>query len=70
MRLKEPINSTLRAFRVIGQRKTFCWQKIPEFSCAGKETVDIDICITSRNCNRKTMQSIKIMSGPSTRTKK
>ena len=32
----------------------------PESSSAGKETVDIDILVTSKNCNRKIMQSITI----------
>ena len=31
---------------------------IPEFSCAGKETVDTDTFVTSRNGDRKLMQSI------------
>ena len=30
-------------------------------SCAKKETADIDIFVTSRNGNRKIMQSIRIM---------
>ena len=33
----------------MGQRKTFYRQKIPDSSCAKKETADIDILITSRN---------------------
>ena len=41
----------------MGQRKTFYRQRIPEFSCARKETVDIDIIITSGNGDRKIMQS-------------
>ena len=42
--------------------KAFYRQKIPESSCARKETVDIDILITSRNGDRKMMQSIGITS--------
>ena len=39
--------------------------KYPESSCARKETVDIDILITSWNGDRKIMQSIKINTPPS-----
>ena len=58
------VNSGLKATKIIGQRKAFYRQRIPEFSCARKETVDIDILVTSRNRDRKTMQSIRIMSRP------
>ena len=64
------INSRLKATKIIGQRKAFYRQRIPEFSCARKETVDIDILVTSRNGDRKIMQSIKIMSRPISRKKK
>ena len=37
---------------MIGQRKAFYSQRIPESSCARKETVDIDILVTSRNGDR------------------
>ena len=47
------VNSGLNATKVIGQRKAFCRQRIPEFSCARKETVDIYILVTSRNSGRK-----------------
>ena len=57
------VNSRLKATKIIGQRKAFYRQRIPEFSCARKETVDIDILITSRNGDRKIMQSIRIMTG-------
>ena len=56
------VNSGLKATKVIGQRKAFYRQRVPEFSCARKETVDIEILLTSRNGNRKFMQSIRIMS--------
>ena len=47
---------------IIGQRKAFHRQRIPETSCTRKETVDIDIFVTSRNGDRKIMQSIRIRS--------
>ena len=53
------VNSTLKTTKIIGQRKAFYRQRIPEFSCARKETVDIDILVTSRNGDRKIMQSIE-----------
>ena len=56
------VNSGLKATKIIAQRKAFYRQRIPEFSRARKETVDIDIFGTSRNGNRKIMQSIRIMS--------
>ena len=50
-------NSRLKASKIIGQRKAFYRQRISEPSCARKETVDIDILVTSRNGVRKIMQS-------------
>ena len=47
------INSRLKATKIKGQRKAFYWQRIPEPSCARKETVDIDILVTSRNGTEK-----------------
>ena len=64
------VNSGLKATKIIGQRKAFYRQRIPESSCARKETVDIDILVTSRNGGRKIMQSIKIRSRPTSRIKK
>ena len=64
------VNSTLKATKIIGQRKAFYTQRIPEFSCARKETVDIDILVTSRNGDRKIMQSVRITSKPSSRIRK
>ena len=52
------VNSGLKATKIIGQRKVFYRQRIPESSCARKETVDIDILVTSRNGDRKIMQSV------------
>ena len=40
------------------QRKAFYRQIIPEPGCARKETVDIGILVTSRNGDRKIIQSI------------
>ena len=57
------VNSRLKATKMIGQRKAFYRQRISESSCARKETVDIDILVTSRNGDKK-MQSIRITSRP------
>ena len=64
------VNSGLEVPKVIGRRKAFCRQKIPEFSCARKETVHIDILGTSRNGERKIMQSIGITIRPPSRKRK
>ena len=64
------VNSELKATKIICQRIAFYRQRIPEFSCARKETVDIDIFVTSRNGHRKIMQSIGIMSRPPSRKRK
>ena len=64
------VNSGLEVPKIIGQRKAFYRQKIPEFSRARKETVDIDILVTSRNGDRKIMQSIRITSRPPSRKRK
>ena len=58
------INSKFKATEIIGQRKAFYRQKIPESSCARKEIDDIEILVTSRNGDRKIMQSIGITSRP------
>ena len=63
------VNSRLKATNIKGQRKAFCRQRIPESSCARKETVDIDILVTSRNGDRKIMQSIRITSRTPSRKK-
>ena len=42
-----PVNFRLKATKIIGDRKAFYRQRIPESSCARKETVDIDILVTS-----------------------
>ena len=56
------VNSGLKATKIIGQRKAFYRQRIPEFSCVRKETVDIDTFVTSRKGDRKIMQSIRVAS--------
>ena len=63
------VNSGLKATKIIGQRKAFYRQRIPEFSCVRKQTVDIDILVTFRNGDRKIMKSIRITSRPSTKPK-
>ena len=64
------VTSGLQATQIIGQRKVFYRQRIPEFSRARKETVDIDILVTSRNGDRKIMQSIRIRSRSPLRKRK
>ena len=64
------VNSGLKATKIIDQRKAFYTQRIPEFSCARKETVDTDILVTSRNAERKIIQSIRITSRPPSRNRK
>ena len=51
------VNSRLKAIQIIGQRKAFYRQRIPGSSCARKETIDIDILVTSKIGDRKIMQS-------------
>ena len=64
------VNSGIKATKFIGRRKAFYSQRIPEFSCARKETVDIDILVTSINGDRKIMQSIRITCRPPSRKRK
>ena len=64
------VNSRLKATSIIGQRKAFYRQRIPESSCMRKETVDVDILVTSRNGDRKIMQSITITSTPPSKKRK
>ena len=64
------VNSRLEATKIIGKRKAFYRQRIPESSCARKETVDINILVTSRNGDRKIMKSIRITSRPLSRIRK
>ena len=64
------INYKPTFIQIIGQRKAFYRQGIPQFSCTRKKTVDIDILITSRNSDRKIMEPIRVNSGPLTRIRK
>ena len=52
---KMSINSRFKTIQIIGQRKTFFRQRIPQPSCARNKTVDIDILVTSKNGDRKIM---------------
>ena len=51
-------NSRLKATKIIVQRKAFYRQKIPGSSCAMKETVDIDMLVTSTNGDRKKLDKL------------
>ena len=64
------VNSRLKATKIIGQRKAFYRQRIPGSSCAKKETIDIDVLVTSGIGDRKIMQSIRITSRPVSRIRK
>ena len=64
------VNSRLKATKIMHQRKALYRKRIRESSCARKETVDIDILVTSRNGDRKIMQSIRITSRPPSRKRK
>ena len=64
------VNSRLKAIWIIGRRKAFYRQRIPECSYAKRETVDIDILVTARNFDRTIMQSIRITSRPPSRITK
>ena len=64
------VNSRLKTTNIIGQTKAFYRHRIAESSCARKETIDIDILVTSRNGDRKIMQSIRIMTRPPLRKRK
>ena len=47
------VNSRLKVTKIKGQRKSFYRYRSPESSYARRETVDIDILVTSRNGDRK-----------------
>ena len=64
------VNSRLKATKIIGQKKAFFKQIIPESSCARKETVDIDILVTFWNGDRKIIQSSRITRRPTSKIKK
>ena len=61
------VNSRLKAAKIIGQRKAFYRQRIPESSCVRNKNVDIDILATSRNGERKIMKSIRVTHRPPSR---
>ena len=56
---KVSVNSRLQATKIIGQRKAFYSQRIPESSCARKETVDIDILVRMVTENHAIYQNNK-----------
>ena len=64
------VNSRLKATKIMHQRKALYRKRIRESSCARKETVDIDILVTSRTGDRKIIQSIRITSGLPLRIRK
>ena len=47
------VNTTLKTIWIIGLKKAFCRQKIPESCCTKRETINIHYLITSRNGERK-----------------
>ena len=47
------VNSRLKATKIKGQRKEFYRKVIPEPGCTRKETIAIDILVTSRNSDKK-----------------
>ena len=51
------VNCRLKGIKIIGQKKAFYRQRIPELSHVRKETAYIDILVTSRNGDRKIIQS-------------
>ena len=51
------------------QRKTFYRQRILDIDIQ-KETIDIDILVTSRNDDKNIMQSIRLTSRPPSRIRK
>ena len=56
----------LKPFRFyISQRKAFYRQRIQEYSCIRKQTVDIDILVTSRSGHIKIKESLRISRRPS-----
>ena len=48
-RWKVSVSSKLKVIWIIGQKKVFYSQRIPESNCGRKETIDLDILITYRN---------------------
>ena len=58
----KPGHCPFKTILIIYQEKAFCRRRIPQSSCASKETADIDIIITPTYGDRKIMQSIRIAS--------
>ena len=63
-RLKVSVNSRLKAIQNIDQRKAFYRQIVPKSSCSMNKINDINILVTSTNCCRRIIQSIRIMGRP------
>ena len=59
-----------KTISIISPGKAFCRQRIPQSSCARKETADRDIIKTSKNGDRKIMQPIRITSESPTQIRK
>ena len=53
------LNSRLKATNIIGQRKAFYRQRIPESSCARKETADMDILKKAVSNTKKLVKEMK-----------
>ena len=70
LQLKGSVILDLKLFRLWVKEKHSIGRYIPESSCTKKGTVDIDILATSRNGDRKTMQSIRKTSRPTSRKRK
>ena len=54
----------------MGQRNHSTGREFQSLAVRDKETVDIDIFETYRNCDKKIMQSIRIKSGSPSRIRK
>ena len=54
----------LKAVQIIGQGEVFYRQRFSASNCAKKETVGIGILLTSRDGDRKIMQSIRVTNRP------
>ena len=53
------VNLRLKTIQIMGQTKALYKQRIPEPSCAKKETINKDIFEKSTNGDRKIMQTIR-----------
>ena len=59
----------LETFRLLVKGKHSIGRKLGS-SCVTKETADIDILVTQKNCDRKIMRSIRITSRPPLKKRK